>query len=66
MILRGHTDHDVNSAIALECEVEEGKLVIPVYDIAFDGRGFSSGRAKNSSATDINCFDDLRLRTRHS
>ena len=65
-MLRGHTDHNVNSAIALECEVEEGKLVIPIYDIAFDRSGFSSGRAENILAADINCFDDLRSRTRHS
>jgi hypothetical protein len=40
------TDHNVNNAIALECKFEEGKLVIPVDDIAFDRRGFSSGTAQ--------------------
>lgn len=45
-MVRGHTDHNVNSAITLECKVEEGKLIIPVYDIAFDRRGFSLGRAE--------------------
>ena len=65
-MVRGHTDHNVNSAIALERKIEEGKLVVPVDDIALDRRGFSSGRAKNSSATDISQFDDLRSLTRHS
>jgi len=41
-MVRGHTNHNVNSAIALERKIEEGKLVIPVDDIAFDRRGFSS------------------------
>jgi len=65
-MVRGHTDHNVNSAIALECKIEEGKLVIPVNDITFGRRGLSSGRAKNSSAPDISQFDDPRSRTRHS
>ena len=62
-MVQEHTDHNVNSTIALERKIEEGKLVVPVNNIAFGRRGLSSGRAKNSSAPDISQFDDLRSRT---
>jgi hypothetical protein len=38
------TDHNVDGTIALERELEEGHLVIPVDHVAFDGRGLSTGK----------------------
>lgn len=39
-----NTNHNVDGTVAFECELEEGDLVIPVDNIAFDGCSLSTSK----------------------
>ena len=50
------TDHNVDGTIALESELEERNLVIPVDHVAFDGCGLSMGKRGSSQFPTAPCM----------